>query len=362
MKAIMKRFLEQEAAGGLVLFFAAVAAMWWVNSPLHPLHQQFVEKYRFFINDGLMTLFFLVVGLELKRSYQDEQYIPALLLLPVITAVCGMIVPAAIYIFCNYGDSVALRGWATPVATDIAFAVGVLSFFGRRIPAGLRLFLLALAIYDDIGAILVIAFFYSQKLSLAYLLIAVVLIGVLYLLSRVRVKKILPYLAVGAGLWYALLCSGVHPTIGGVLLAFFLPEHNHLEEELHPWVTLFIMPLFALANAGFPLAGMMQQLDNTIVIGIVLGLFLGKQIGIFGSAWLLIRLKLAKLPGRCSWRALYGVSLLCGIGFTMSLFLGTLSFQGDNVRLVDVRLGVLVGSILSGMIGALVLLGKEKPH
>jgi len=360
MQAMIRKFLALEAAGGLVLFFAAIFAMLWVNSSFAPIHQQLADKYTFFINDGLMSLFFLVVGLELRRGYDSGQYAnKAQMLLPALAALGGMIVPALVYVAVNHADSTAWRGWATPVATDIAFAVGVLSLCGKRIPAGLRLFLLALAIFDDIGAILIIALFYSHGIALSYLLGVAVILLVLYLLRRLRIKKMTPYLLLGAALWYVLLNAGVHPTIGGVLFAFFVPDDNSLEQELHPWVTLLVIPLFALANAGFPLEGMVDQLSSTVVLGIILGLFVGKQIGVFGTAWLLIRLKFASMPGKCSWTALYGVSLLCGIGFTMSLFLGTLSFQGDSLRLVDVRLGVLIGSVMSGIVGALVLLGRR---
>lgn len=363
MRTAIKQFLALEAAGGMALFCTAVVAMLWVNSPLAYLHTQFTHHSLFFINEGLMTAFFLLVGLELKRGFKSGEYDSlAHITLPAIAALGGMIIPALIYIFFNRHDSEALAGWATPVATDIAFAVGVLSLFGKRIPEGLRLFLLAIAIFDDIGAILIIAFFYSHGLSLVYLIISLICVLSLYAMNRFAIKWLLPYLLMGVALWYALLQSGVHPTLSGVLIALFLPEDPHLEESLHPWVVLLIMPLFALANAGFPLSGMLNQLGSTVVTGIVLGLFLGKQIGVFGSAWLFIRLKFATLPDRCSWRALYGVSLLCGIGFTMSLFLGTLSFQGDSIRLIDVRLGVLVGSLLSAVTGALILLGKEKSH
>jgi NhaA family Na+:H+ antiporter len=362
-RSFLVRFLALEAAGGVALFCAAVLAMLWVNSPVAGLHQYFIDKYLFFINEGLMTFFFLLVGLELKRGFSGGLYDNlSHILLPATAALGGMIIPALIYIVFNLHDQEALAGWATPVATDIAFAVGVLTLFGKRIPAGLRLFLLALAIFDDIGAVLIIAFFYSHGLSPLYLSVAVIGVLILYGLHRYKVKSLFPYLIMGVALWYSLLRAGVHPTIAGVLLAFFLPHGNQVEERLHPWVTFFIMPLFALANAGFPLSGLLNQLGSTVVAGIVLGLFIGKQIGVFGTAWLLIRLKFATLPGRCSWRALYGVSLLCGIGFTMSLFLGTLSFQGDSIRLIDLRLGVLIGSILSGVIGALVLSGQEKPH
>jgi NhaA family Na+:H+ antiporter len=353
-QSMLKRFLAWEALGGIMLFLATIIAMSWVNSPFDFLHQQLVDKYIFFINEGLMTLFFLLVGLELKRGYQGGQYSHlAQMLMPVVAALGGMLLPALIYMAFNYHNPDALRGWATPVATESV---------GSRVPPKLRLFLLALAIFDDIGAILIITLFYSHELSLYYVYAALALTLILYLLHRYAIKSLLLYLILGACLWYALLRAGVHPTIGGVILALFLPDDGRVEDALHPWVTLLIMPLFALANAGFPLQGVMAHLDSTVALGIVLGLFLGKQLGVFGSAWLLIRIKVATLPGQCSWRALYGVSLLCGIGFTMSLFLGTLSFQGDNSRLIDVRLGVLVGSVLSGVIGALVLLGKEKPR
>jgi Na+:H+ antiporter, NhaA family len=363
MVTAIKRFLALESSGGIVLFLAALCAMVWVNSPLAGVHQVLAEKYLFFINEGLMTLFFLVVGLELKRGYYGGQYDSlAHVLLPAFAALGGMLMPAIIYIGFNYHDPEALRGWATPVATDIAFAIGVLSLCGKRISPGLRMFLLALAIYDDIGAILIIALFYSHGISLYFALAAAALVVALYGMNRQGIKSLFPYLLVGVALWYALLRSGIHPTICGVLLALFLPEECGVEEALHPWAAWLVMPLFALANAGFPLDGMAAHLGSTVVIGIVLGLFFGKQMGVFGFSWLLIRMGFASLPGNCGWRALYGVALICGIGFTMSLFLGTLSFQEDSARLVDIRLGVLLGSVLSGVAGALLLLGKEKPH
>ncbi|RDI44601.1 Na+/H+ antiporter NhaA [Aquicella lusitana] len=365
MRFLLKQFLQLESSSGIILLIAALVALLWANSPLAPFHKQFIEAFLFLINEGLMAIFFLLVGLELKRSYlEDEMSQFSQVLLPAFAAVGGMLIPALIYWGVNYGDRVTMKGWATPVATDIAFALGVLSLFGRRVPDALKLFLMALAIFDDIGAIVIIAFFYSHKLSYLWLFQSAVLVGVLYLFNVVTIRSLIPYLLVGAWLWLCLLKSGVHPTVAGVLLALAIPEDGprysplrRLENALHPWVAYLIMPLFALANAGFSFDELSwSSLLDKIVLGIMLGLFVGKQLGVFGFSWLLIRFRLARLPEKSTWAMLYGVSLLCGIGFTMSLFLGTLSFQKASYFLAEVRLGVALGSLLSGIFGALVLL------
>ncbi len=366
MRKILRQFLILESASGIILFFAALVAMMLANSPFRELHQLFAQTFLFSINEGLMALFFLLVGLELKRGFMDGSLSkPAQIALPGFAALGGMVVPALIYLAINHDNAEALRGWSTPVATDIAFALGVLSLFGRKVPTGLKLFLLALAIFDDIGAILIIAIFYSQQISYFFLALSFILVLVLYLLNVLFVRSMLPYLLLGACLWAALLYSGIHPTIGGVLLAFAIPSDGvkvvspaqKLEKILHPYVAYCIMPLFALANVGFDLSEIsLQILQEKIVLGIVFGLFIGKQVGVFGFSWLLITLKRAKLPKNTSWLAFYGVTLLCGIGFTMSLFLGTLSFQSVGaLYLSEVRIGVIIGSILSGLVGALIL-------
>lgn len=362
---VLKRFLQEESSSGIVLFAMAVLAMVWANSPFAFLHQKFVDTSLFWINEGLMAVFFLVVGLELKRGFLEGQLSKmSQVILPLIGALGGMLIPALIYIAINYQHPEGLRGWATPVATDIAFALGVLSLFGKRVPHTLKLFLLALAIFDDLGAILIIGFFYADNLSTILLLPSIVLSLVLCLLNVMSVRTLIPYLLIGIGLWFCLLHSGVNPTVAGVVTALTIPGNvrgqysplDYLETKLHPWVAFLIMPIFALANAGFSLDLInLTILFDTIVVGIVLGLFIGKQVGVFSFCWLLIQFGWVKLPDKSSWLMLYGVSLLCGIGFTMSLFLGTLAFENENIHLAEVRLGVIIGSILSGLAGAAVL-------
>ncbi len=357
----VQQFLKLESSSGIILLVMAVVSMIWANSPLAYLHQTFKGNFLFFINNGLMAFFFLLVGLELKRGFFDGPLSSlSQVMLPAFAAVGGMLVPALIYVWINIDNPDTIRGWATPVATDIAFAVGVLSLFGRRVPSGLKLFLLALAIFDDIGAIIIIALFYSHGISWAWLGMTLVLIGVLILMRKSATYKLLPNLMIGVLLWVSILLAGLHPTIAGVILALLVPisadrskSYVHkLEAHLHPWVAYLIMPLFALANAGFSLTGIHAgQLLDGVVLGIILGLFFGKQIGIIGAVCIARLFNWATLPQNTSWFALYGVSLLCGIGFTMSLFLGTLSFN-QEFYLAEVRMGVMLGSVLSGLAGA----------
>lgn len=361
----IKQFLQLESAGGVILFAMAILALLWANSPFAYLHQYFISKSLFLINDGLMAIFFLVIGLELKRGYLEGQLSKlSQVLLPLVAAIGGMVIPALIYLWVNHANPITIKGWATPVATDIAFALGVLSLLGRRVPVSLKLFLLALAVFDDIGAIIIISLFYSTSLSCIYLWLSLTVVLLLLLLNVLSVRSLIPYILIGILLWICLLNSGVHPTIAGVLLAFTIPSHTNteisplhkLENALHPWVAFFIMPLFALANAGFSFHELAsEQISLEVVAGIILGLFFGKQIGVFLFSWILIKLKLAKLPEHCTWLEIYGVAVLCGIGFTMSLFLGTLSFANEPVYLAEVRLGVFVGSFMSGLFGAMVL-------
>lgn len=367
MRKIIRDFLQLESASGIILLGAAVLAMIWANSPVGFVYEWFTQRWLFLINEGLMAVFFLLVGLELKRSFiEDQMSSVSDVMLPLASAVGGMIVPAVIYSFFNYDNPVTLKGWATPVATDIAFAVGILSLFGgNQIPNKLKLFLLSLAIYDDLGAILIIAFFYSSGVSVPYLIISGAVIIATLLMNAFNIRFIWVYLAAGFILWYLFLKAGIHPTIAGVVTAFLIPELpykgvtpiHYLEEKLHPWVAYLIMPLFAMANAGLVFSGMsLSYLWDPVVVGIVLGLFVGKQIGVMGLAWLSMKTtRWAKMPYGTTWLDLYGVSLLCGIGFTMSLFLGTLSFQGYPTYLDEVRLGVILGSILSGVAGYSVL-------
>src|SRR3990167_348489 len=365
MRKILRQFLQLESSSGVILFVMALFAMVWANSPLAFIQQRFINVSLFWINEGLMTIFFLLVGLELKRGFIEGEFSNfSQILLPAAAALGGMLIPAFAYLFIAYPDAAAMKGWATPVATDIAFALGVLSLFGKRVPLQLKLFLLALAIFDDIGAILIIGFFHSTHLSYVLLLQAFVLVWLLRLFNKMGIGSLIPYFLIGILLWIILYYAGVHPTISGVLLALMIQNHpykgksllHYLEETLHPWVAYFIMPIFALANAGFSLQGFTWTvLTEKIVLGITLGLFLGKQVGVMGFSWIMIRLGFARLPERCTWLDLYGVSLLCGIGFTMSLFLGTLSFQNQPAYLTTVRLGVIFGSVLSGLLGSFIL-------
>lgn len=367
---LINQFLQLESASGIILFIMAIVAMIWANTPLNYIYEQFIEKFLFWINDGLMTIFFLVVGLELKRAFIAGQLSRfSQIALPAVGALGGMLIPAIIYIAFNYAYPPALKGWAIPVATDIAFALGALSLLGQRIPIGLKLFLMALAIFDDIAAIIIIALFYSKGISYLWLFQSGGLVLILWLFNRLAIRSLIPYLLVGLWLWLSLLNAGVHPTIGGFILALTIPNSHqqdysplhHLEQVLHPIAAYLIMPLFALANAGVNLQDVSFDsfASHTVLLGILFGLFLGKQLGVFCFSWSFIKLGYANLPDKVTWSALYGVSLLCGIGFTMSLFLGTLAFAQEKVYLNDVRIGVIVGSLLSGLMGTIVLLTRS---
>lgn len=384
---VIREFLRLESTGGIILFIMAVSAIILANSSFSDRYQSVLqyspeihlgslvmhESVLSWINDGLMTLFFLLVGLELKREIVlGELSRVSQVMLPGMAAIGGMIVPAVLYCVINVNNPIALKGWAVPVATDIAFALGVLSLFGKRVPLSLKLFLMALAVFDDIGAILIIAFFYTQKLSYLFLSLAGLLFVCLIILNKANVRRLAPYLVVGCLLWVCCLKSGVHPTVAGVLLAMMIPARkqigerlsplSRLEDMLHPWVAFFVMPIFALANAGLSLSGLsLSSFLNPVVFGVIMGLFVGKQLGVFGITWLMIKLGWAKLPGSARWLELYGVALLCGVGFTMSLFLGTLAFLGDHALLDDIRLGVLAASVLSSAVGAFVLRCALKP-
>lgn len=377
MKPI-RAYLQLESASGIILFAMALLALILENSPFAYLYQaiqqwpirisfagwSFVAPFPFWINEGLMTFFFLLVGLELKREFLTGVFVDRKqIFLPGIAALGGMLIPVGIYIFINSSHPDALKGWAIPVATDIAFALGVLSLFGRRVPLGLKLFLMALAIFDDVGAIIIIAVSHTGTLSFMLLIFAGVLIFILWGFNILGIKRLWPYLTFGFLLWLVVLNSGVHATVTGVLLAFLIPIYekksplHQLEKILHPCVAYFIMPLFAFINAGVSFIGVsFVSLLDYLTLGIICGLVIGKQLGVFGFAFTLIKLGWAKLPEGTTWMQLYGVAVLCGIGFTMSLFLGTLAFESDNpIYLIKVRLGVLLGSLLSGVIGAAIL-------
>jgi NhaA family Na+:H+ antiporter len=314
-----------------------------------------------------MAVFFFLVGLEIKRELlEGELASPAQALLPAGAALGGMMVPALIYAAINWGDPVGLRGWGIPMATDIAFALGILLLLGSRVPASLKVFLTAVAIIDDLGAILVIAFFYTAELSPTMLLAAAAGVLLLLGLNRSRVTAIGPYVVVGLGIWFCVLKSGIHPTLAGVVTALAIPLSdgkggsplNKAEHALHPWVTYLILPMFAFANAGVALQGVtLGTLTQSVPLGIAGGLVLGKALGVFGASWMLIRLAGARLPAQSSWRQFFGVCVLCGVGFTMSLFIGSLAFAGaDAVYEAQVKLGVLLGSLLSGAVASVLLL------
>jgi len=368
------RFFKHDAAGGILLMLSAILALVVANSALSPYYESFLNTYLrieigetglakpliLWINDGLMAIFFFLVGLELKHEIMEGKLKnPRDVVLPGMAAVGGMVVPALIYAALNWSNPATIGGWAIPAATDIAFALGILALVGKRAPASLKIFLLTLAILDDLGAILIIAIFYTAKLDTTYLLMALVpLTGMLWLNLKGS-HRVAPILLLGAVLWVLVLKSGVHATIAGVLTAFFIPLKDKwgksplhgLEAGLAPYVLYLIVPLFAFANAGVVLEGLsMADLTAPVPLGIALGLFLGKQIGVMGAVFLMVRLGLARLPHGASWGHVYGVSALAGIGFTMSLFIGSLSFA-DPVLMNHVRLGVLSGSLLSALVG-----------
>ncbi len=373
---MIARFLRHEAAGGWLLMLATAGAMALANSPLADAYRGIVEHrlslgiggltlskpLLLWINDGLMSLFFLLVGLELKREWCiGELKDRARASLAGFGAVGGMLVPAGIYLAVNHGDPAAQTGWAVPVATDIAFALGVLGLLGGRIPKALKVFLVSLAIFDDLGAVAVIAIFYTDQISLPMLAASVGCLGVLTLFHRLRIHRLAPYLVVGFVLWLALLKSGVHATLAGVALAMFIPLNPgntgghppliRLEHALTKPVSLGVLPVFALANAGVPVPGW-QALVHPVPLGIALGLAIGKPVGVLAACALGVRLGLARLPRGLDWRAIAGAAFLCGIGFTMSLFIGSLAFEESGVPLLfDERIGILAGSLVSAVLG-----------
>jgi len=379
---LLREFYKLESAGGILLIFAAALALVLANSPLDRLYAGFLDipveirigglhlakPLLLWINDGLMAVFFFLVGLEIKREMLAGQLSdPRQVILPAIAAVGGMAVPALIYTAFNLGDPVALEGWAIPTATDIAFALGVLALLGDRVPLSLKVFLTALAILDDMGAILIIAAFYTSNLSPTMLLLALVGTGTLVILNRARVSSTAPYILVGIFLWVCVLKSGVHATLAGVALGLAIPLRDprdpersplrELEHRLHPWVAYGILPLFAFANAGVSFTGLTPaSLLEPIPLGIALGLLLGKTVGVFSFSAVPILLGWSRLPEQSTWTGLLGVAILCGIGFTMSLFIGSLAFEQDGLDYaVAVRLGVLGGSLVAAVAGYLLL-------
>ena len=378
-------FFKLEAASGLILLIAAVIALVWSNSELSNYYFNLLNVHiligttnygldlsvMHWINDALMAVFFFVVTLEIKREFlQGELSKPKQALLPIIGAVGGMAVPALIYIVINFETGYSIKGWAIPSATDIAFSIGVLSLLGSRIPISLKVFLTALAIIDDLGAIVIIAFFYSTELQNLYLALMLFSFLLLVALNKLGVKKFPPYLFIGIFLWFFTHDSGIHATIAGVLLAITIPHRKNekdyslllkLEHGLSPYVAFGIMPLFALANAGVVLENIsLNSILSPIPLGIICGLFVGKQLGVFIFSFLAIKFKLAEMPTNSSWIKLYAVGILTGIGFTMSLFVGNLAFIGMEESLTDVKIGVLIGSLLSALVGYFLLLIVSK--
>lgn len=381
-ESFFSSFFKQESAGGILLMVSAVLALIFANSPLEKFYNLFLttpfeirlgslglsKPLLLWINDGLMAIFFFLVGLELKRELvEGELSDKKNIILPGLGAVGGMAIPALIYLFFNFNDPVAQKGWAIPAATDIAFALGVLSLLGKRVPASIKIFLTSLAIFDDIGAIVIIALFYTSNISLLALVVVVACILVLTLLNKKAVTAKSVYLLVGLIMWVAMLKSGVHATLAGVVLAMFIPLKSStnpsesplksLEHDLHAVVAFFVLPVFGFANAGINFSGVtFNQLFHHVPLGIAAGLFLGKQVGIFTICWLAIKLNITSLPQNISWAGLYGTAVLCGIGFTMSLFIGSLAFANlDTTLLFDERFGIILGSLLSGIVGYLIL-------
>lgn len=387
IRKLFQDFIRLEAAGGIILFGAALVAIILDNSPLAPYVENFLstplsieigtfslsKHILHWVNDGLMVMFFLLVGLEIKRELMEgELNSPSKVVLPAAAALGGMAVPALIFSLINLGNSYALRGWAIPTATDIAFSLGILSLLGSRVPVSLKIFLTALAIFDDMGAIIVIAIFYTSELSFLSLALALFFIGILVVLNRFNVKGYAPYFLVGTLLWLSLLHSGVHATLAGVILAMAIPLRNpreapgfspseHLVKKLHPWIAYLVLPLFAFANAGVSLTDMPPGIANVfspVMLGIFFGLLVGKMVGVFGTTFIAIKLGLAQKPTNSTWAQIFGIAIVCGVGFTMSFFVGTLAYpEGTFTEAYPawIRLGVLLGSLISGILGYTVL-------
>ena len=389
MKILVRDFLKKESSSGLILMTVTIIALIFSNTFLSQFYTTFLHtKIEFrvgdfleiskplilWVNDGLMAIFFLMIGLEIKRelilghlsSFSN-------VIFPLIAAIGGMVFPALIFFIFNYGDDFALRGWAIPTATDIAFALGVLSLLGKRVPTSLKVFLMALAIFDDLGAILIIAFFYTAELSLNSLFFATICIAILFLFNRLKIPYLSLYALVGFILWICVLKTGVHATLTGIILAFTIPLHvinerrkrvspiKTLEHFIHNWVAYFILPVFAFVNAGIDLRTLsVSDMNNSVTYGIVLGLFIGKQLGVFTFVYISVKLGITKLPINVTWRQIYGVSVLTGIGFTMSLFINSLAYVDSSIFSYTDKVAILIGSFMSGILGYLILLNTGK--
>jgi Na+:H+ antiporter, NhaA family len=383
--SLASKFLHKDSATGILLMIATVLAIIMANSPLSFLYDTFLnvpvvvsvaditiaKPLLLWINDGLMAIFFFMVGLEIKREVmQGSLSERSQIVLPAFAALGGMLFPALIYSFFNWGDANAMKGWAIPAATDIAFALGILSLLGNRVPSSLKIFLLALAIIDDLGAIIIIALFYTSTLSLNSLVVAFIMISILIGMNIKDIRNNTAYILVGIVLWIAVLKSGVHATLAGVVLGLVIPWKNNtmsfrtLEDSLHAPVNFVILPIFAFANAGIGFSSVsVKDFTDNVTLGIMFGLLFGKQFGVFLFSALAIVLRLGALPSGVTWRQLYGVSLLSGVGFTMSLFIGSLAFEcssGLCFNMVDERIGIILGSLISGILGYLVLLSGPK--
>jgi len=383
----IETFIKRESSAGILLIFVTLVALLLQNSGLSELYSGFLHtpvEIRFgdlqiakplllWVNDGLMAIFFLLIGLEVKREFM-EGHLSSLsqLALPGAAALGGMVVPALVFTIFNQGDSFAMKGWAIPTATDIAFALGILSLLGNRIPTSLKVFLLALAIIDDLGAIVIIALFYTVDLSIVSIVVASMALIALFIMNRMGVAIKAAYILVGVVLWVSVLKSGVHATLAGVALAFMIPlkckgrdgktfsMSKEMEHGLHYWVAFMILPLFAFVNAGVDLRGIsLEEMLNPVPMGIMAGLFIGKQLGVFGFSWLAIKTGFASLPKDSNWRQLYGVSILTGIGFTMSLFVDSLAYNDTQIYHYADKLAILVGSFLSAAVGYAVLKKSE---
>jgi NhaA family Na+:H+ antiporter len=373
MTDVIRDFFKMESAGGIILVIAAAIAMFVANSPLNEIYQGVLHSYvlgmsvSHWINDGLMAVFFLLIGLEVKRELLEGALkSKETAIFPAIAAVGGMLAPALIYVLFNSGNPEALQGWAIPAATDIAFALGIMALLGNRVPVSLKVFLLALAIIDDLGVVVIIALFYSGDLSTLALTVGFIATGVLFMLNNKHVTKLSVYLIVGAILWFAVLKSGVHATLAGVVIGFAIPlkgnkgEYSplkHLEHALHPYVAFAILPVFAFANAGISLEGIsISSLTGMLPLGIAMGLLIGKPLGIFAFSWGAVKLGIAKLPEGVNFMNIFAVSVLCGIGFTMSIFISSLAFGPTNAEFdTFARLGILMGSTTAAILGYFML-------
>jgi len=384
---IIESFIKNESSAGVLLIVVTIVALLLQNSGLSSLYMGFLHtpvEIRFgaleiakplllWVNDGLMAIFFLLIGLEVKREIM-EGHLSSMqqIALPGIAAIGGMVVPALVFIAFNQSESFAMKGWAIPTATDIAFALGILSLLGKRVPLSLKIFLMALAIIDDLGAIVIIALFYTSELSTVSIMVASASLVLLFIMNRMGVIRKTAYILVGVILWVSVLKSGVHATLAGVALAFMIPLNSkdkegnkislakEMEHGLHYWVAFMILPLFAFVNAGVDLKGIsMDEMMGSVPLGIMLGLFLGKQLGVFGFSWIAIKMGWAKLPKASSWMQLYGVAVLTGIGFTMSLFVDSLAYNDTEIYHYADKLAILLGSFFSAILGYLILRGTK---